>query len=88
MSLHTISTDPLAQKRGGRGVGRLCTKASWGGVAGGWGSRRAERPGKIVGRRGQGLGEASVLEFAPFPLFGSAPAKGTCVFRYTAAALP
>lgn len=57
-------------------------------MAGGWGSRRAERPGKIVGRKGQGLGEASVLEFAPSPLFGSAPAKGTCVFRYTAAALP
>lgn len=56
-------------------MGRLCTKASWGGVAGGWGSRRAERPGKIVGRRGQGLGEASVLEFAPSPLLAQHPLR-------------
>lgn len=54
MPLPTISTDPLAQKRGGRGVGRLCMKAFQGGVAGGWGGSGAERPGSLARLWGEG----------------------------------
>lgn len=61
----TSSTEPLAQTRGGQGVGRLCLDAARGLE---WQKgEEARLPSKTAGRKVPGPGEAPFLEFVPGP---------------------